>query len=195
VKAGSGGAGMPTQCSQRTDPRSGDLGCAVGVPAAMLEPMRKTGREEQGDPVWNGPGGPGGPGGECGAQKRSPCAADPPGREGPPSRPPGRPPVDPSREIDRGLATKQRPKVERPPRFKVILYNDDYTPMEFVVRVLETVFGKSPSAATQIMLQIHRSGMGVGGVYVLEVAETKSATVLRMAEERGYPLRSGVEKE
>ena len=122
-------------------------------------------------------------------------AADPPDRDGPPSRPPARPPADPSREADRGLATKQRPKVERPPQFKVILYNDDYTPMEFVVQVLEKVFGKSPSAATQIMLQIHRSGMGVGGVYVLEIAETKSATVLRMAEERGYPLRSGVEKE
>ena len=56
------------------------------------------------------------------------------------------------------------------------------------------VFGKSPSAATQIMLQIHRGGLGVAGVYVLEVAETKSATVHRLAEERGYPLRSGVEK-
>ena len=93
------------------------------------------------------------------------------------------------------MATKERSKAARPPRFKVILYNDDYTPMEFVVQVLEKVFGKSPSAATQIMLQIHRGGMGVAGVYVLEVAETKSATVHRMAEERGYPLRSGVEKE
>ena len=142
-----------------------------------------------------------------GARRQPVHAADPPGREGPPSRPPARPPNDPSRksdrnsdresvrELDRGLATKQRPKVERPPRFKVILYNDDYTPMEFVVQVLEKIFQKSPSAATQIMLQIHRSGMGVGGVYVLEVAETKSAMVLRMAEERGYPLRSGVEKE
>lgn len=125
---------------------------------------------------------------------RAARAADPPGREGPPAGPPRRP-ADPAREADRGVATKQRPKVDRPPRFKVILYNDDYTPMEFVVQVLEKVFGKSPSAATQIMLQIHRSGMGVAGVYVLEVAETKSATVLRMAEERGYPLRSGVEKE
>ncbi|MCH2173295.1 ATP-dependent Clp protease adaptor ClpS [Myxococcota bacterium] len=83
----------------------------------------------------------------------------------------------------------------RPPRFKVLLYNDDYTPMEFVVRVLEGVFGKGPSAATQIMLQIHRSGMGVAGVYVIEVAETKVSTVHRMAEERGYPLRAGMEKE
>ncbi len=127
-----------------------------------------------------------------------------PGPEGPPApskRPPARPPSnpsrpsDPSREAERGLATKQRPKVERPPRFKVILYNDDYTPMEFVVHVLEKIFAKSPSAATQIMLQIHRGGMGVAGVYVLEIAETKSAMVLRLAEERGYPLRSGVEKE
>lgn len=115
--------------------------------------------------------------------------------DSPPGGPPPKEPVDPSRERDRGLATKERKKSARPPRFKVILYNDNYTPMEFVVQVLEKVFGKSPSAATQIMLQIHRSGMGIAGVYVLEVAETKSATVLRMAEERGYPLRSGVEKE
>lgn len=105
------------------------------------------------------------------------------------------PPFDPSKERDRGVETKTRPKSKRPPRFKVLLYNDDYTPMEFVVQILEKVFSKSPSAATQIMLQIHRGGVGVGGVYVLEVAETKSATVMRMAEERGYPLRSGVEKE
>jgi len=105
------------------------------------------------------------------------------------------PPFDPSKDRDQGVATKRRSRSARPERFKVILYNDDYTPMEFVVHVLEKVFGKSPSAATQIMLQIHRGGMGVAGVYVLEVAETKSATVLRMAEDRGYPLRSGVEKE
>ena len=114
---------------------------------------------------------------------------------GPPGGDDAQPPFDPSKERDRGVATKQRSKSARPPRFKVILYNDDYTPMEFVVQVLEKIFGKSPSAATQIMLQIHRGGMGVAGVYVLEVAETKSATVQRMAEERGYPLRCGVEKE
>jgi len=85
--------------------------------------------------------------------------------------------------------------VARPPRFKVLLFNDDYTPMEFVVAVLEKIFGKSPAAATQIMLQIHRTGLGVAGVYVLEVAETKVALVHRAAEERGHPLRAGVEKE
>jgi ATP-dependent Clp protease adaptor protein ClpS len=116
-----------------------------------------------------------------------------PGGEEPPKPP--RPPEDPSKERDRGVATKERSKTARPPRFKVLLYNDDYTPMEFVVQVLEKIFGKSPSGATQIMLQIHRAGMGVAGVFVLEVAETKSAMVHRMAEERGYPLRSGVEKE
>lgn len=115
--------------------------------------------------------------------------AGPSGGEGSP------PPRDPSKERDRDVATKTRPTTKRPPRFKVLLYNDDYTPMEFVVQILEKVFAKSPAAATQIMLQIHRGGMGVAGVYVLEVAETKAATVMRMAEDRGYPLRSGVEQE
>jgi ATP-dependent Clp protease adaptor protein ClpS len=101
--------------------------------------------------------------------------------------------ADPRR--DGGVATKRRAEVARPPRFKVILYNDDYTPMEFVVAVLEQIFGKGPAQATQIMLQIHRTGLGVAGVYVLEVAETKVAAVHRSAEEHGYPLRSGVEKE
>ncbi len=111
----------------------------------------------------------------------------------PKSPPPPQNPGDPVRE--RGVATKTRQRSARPPRFKVILYNDDYTPMEFVVQLLENVFRKSPAAATELMLQIHRSGMGVAGVYVLEVAETKVATVHRMAEERGHPLRAGVEKE
>jgi ATP-dependent Clp protease adaptor protein ClpS len=112
-----------------------------------------------------------------------------------PAEPPA--PQNPLRERDRegGLATRERPKVERPARFKVLLFNDDYTPMEFVVHLLENVFSKSPSEATQLMLQIHRSGMGIAGVYVLEIAETKVATVHKMAEERGYPLRAGSEPE
>ncbi len=106
-------------------------------------------------------------------------------------------PRDPARDAERegGLATRTRPRVERPQRYKVLLFNDDYTPMEFVVAILEQVFGKGPSEATAIMLKIHNSGLGVAGVYVLELAETKVATVHRMAEERGYPLRAGTEKE
>ena len=96
---------------------------------------------------------------------------------------------------ERGVATQTRPRVQRPPRFKVLLYNDDYTPMEFVVALLEQVFGKSPAAATELMLLIHRTGMAVAGVFVLEVAETKVAMVHKLAEQRGYPLRAGVEKE
>ncbi|MBW2495591.1 MAG: ATP-dependent Clp protease adaptor ClpS [Deltaproteobacteria bacterium] len=111
----------------------------------------------------------------------------PGGGQGPPDS------GDPQREG--GVATQTRRKVARPERFKVLLYNDDYTPMEFVVRILESIFGKGPSAATQIMLQIHNSGMGVAGVYVLEVAETKVATVHTAAERQGYPLRAGIEKE
>ncbi len=105
------------------------------------------------------------------------------------------PPQDPSRERGGGVATRSRAKTARPRRYKVLLYNDDYTPMEFVVQLLEQIFGKSPAAATQIMLAIHRGGIGVAGVYVLEIAETKVAAVRRAAEERSYPLRSAVEKE
>ena len=99
---------------------------------------------------------------------------------------------DPRREGD--VATRTRQRAAKPPRFKVVLYNDDYTPMEFVVALLETVFRKSPAEATRLMLEIHRKGAGVAGVYVLQVAETKVARVHREAEERGYPLRAGVEE-
>ena len=120
----------------------------------------------------------------------SECAAAGGGSDRPP-----RDPNDPEREREGGVATRTRPKTARPKRYKVLLYNDDYTPMEFVVTLLEQVFGKSPAAATQIMLAIHRTGLGVAGVYVLEIAETKVAAVHRGAEERGYPLRAGVETE
>ena len=101
----------------------------------------------------------------------------------------------PWREREGELATEERRKVKRPARFKVVLYNDNYTPMEFVAALLEQVFSKGPAEATQLMLQIHRGGLGIAGVYVLEVAETKVATVHRMAEERGFPLRSAAEPE
>ena len=79
--------------------------------------------------------------------------------------------------------------------YRVLLHNDDYTPMDFVVRLLQQVFRHSESSATRIMLHVHNHGVGVAGVYTHEVAETKVATVHRLAEQRGYPLRAGVEKE
>jgi ATP-dependent Clp protease adaptor protein ClpS len=100
---------------------------------------------------------------------------------------------DPRREG--GLSTQTRQRTARPPRYKVLLYNDDYTPMGFVVSILERVFGKGPSEATQIMLAIHNTGLGVAGVYVLDVAETKIVQVHQAAEQRGFPLRAGLEKE
>ncbi len=99
------------------------------------------------------------------------------------------------REREGGAAVEERKKVERPQRFKVILFNDDYTRMEFVVAILEQIFAKGPAEATQVMLQIHRAGQGLAGVYVLEVAETKAARVHRIAEENGFPLRAGIEPE
>ena len=94
-----------------------------------------------------------------------------------------------------GVVVRSKPKAKKPSMYKVIMLNDDYTPMEFVVGLLEQVFNKGPSEATQLMLQIHKGGKGIAGVYVLEVAETKVAKVHRIAEERGYPLRAGVESE
>ncbi len=108
-----------------------------------------------------------------------------------------RTPQEPDRKRERegGTALQERKKTERPQRFKVILFNDDYTRMEFVVSILEQMFGKGPAEATQLMLTIHKTGQGVAGLYVLEVAETKVAAVHRLAEEHGFPLRAGIEPE
>ena len=108
-------------------------------------------------------------------------------------RKPQDPARDPSRES--GVATEERRKAARPKKYKVLLYNDDYTPMEFVVVLLEQIFSKGPSEATAIMLAMHNSGLGVAGVYVLDIAESKVAAVHSAAEQRGYPLRAGVEEE
>ena len=118
-------------------------------------------------------------------------------RQSPRAGGPGGDPNEPidQREREGGVATRTRKTTARPQRFKVLLYNDDYTPMEFVVALLEQLFGKSPAAATQIMLAIHRSGMGVAGVFLQEIAETKVVAVHKAAEDRGYPLRAGLENE
>ena len=99
------------------------------------------------------------------------------------------------RQRQGSVLERTREKEARPPRFKVVLFNDDYTPMQFVVTLLESVFRKSPVEANALMLQIHRGGSGVAGVFAHEVAETKVVQTHKLAEERGYPLRAGVEAE
>jgi len=86
-------------------------------------------------------------------------------------------------------------KLQRPPLYKVILLNDDYTPMEFVVDLLKAVFHKPHAEATRIMLHVHQNGMGIAGIYPFEIAETKVRTVEELARENQYPLKCVMEKE
>ena len=89
---------------------------------------------------------------------------------------------------------KSRLDVSEPSMYKVLLHNDDYTTMEFVVQVLMLVFHKPIETATQIMLNVHQQGVGMCGLYIYEVAETKVETVIRMARENGHPLKCTMEK-
>ncbi len=104
---------------------------------------------------------------------------------------------DPSNDPDLGeqLVLRERREVEEPRRFKVLLHNDDYTTMEFVVHVLLKYFRKSGFEANQIMLRVHEDGVGVAGVYPFDVAETKVAQVIREAREQGMPLQLTLEAE
>ena len=90
---------------------------------------------------------------------------------------------------------KTRPVTKKPALFKVILHNDDYTTMEFVVQVLMAVFNKPPGEAVRIMLQVHVEGIGICGVYPYEIAETKVDLVHELARESGFPLRTSMEEE
>lgn len=95
---------------------------------------------------------------------------------------------------DSGLATAEaKPELKRPAMFKVIVLNDDYTPMEFVVHILENFFGMNREKATQIMLQIHTAGSAVCGIYPKDLAETKSEQVNLYAQENNHPLMSTTE--
>ena len=94
-----------------------------------------------------------------------------------------------------GVVVKSKPKTKKPSMYKVLLLNDDYTPMEFVVHVLERFFSKSREEATQIMLHVHRSGVGVCGVFTYEVAETKVTQVIDFARRHQHPLQCTMEKE
>jgi ATP-dependent Clp protease adaptor protein ClpS len=94
-----------------------------------------------------------------------------------------------------GGAVKERVRGEtrEPTLYRVVLLNDDYTPMPFVVDVLETVFQKSPAEAYRVMMQVHLQGRGVAGIYPWEVAETKADTIITKARAAGYPLQATVE--
>jgi ATP-dependent Clp protease adaptor protein ClpS len=91
--------------------------------------------------------------------------------------------------------TKEKAKTKKPSMYKCILLNDDYTPMEFVVEVLKTIFHRQQAEATRIMLHVHQNGMGIAGVYPFEIAETKIKTVEELAQESQYPLKCVMEKE
>ncbi len=96
---------------------------------------------------------------------------------------------------DTGIATKTRTRTKKPSLYRVLLLNDDYTPMEFVVYVLERFFNKGPEEATQIMLHVHQHGVGVCGVFTFEVAETKVAQVMELARRNEHPLQCTMEKD
>jgi ATP-dependent Clp protease adaptor protein ClpS len=96
---------------------------------------------------------------------------------------------------DQGIATKTRVQTKKPSLYRVLLLNDDYTPMEFVVYVLERLFNKTPEEATEIMLHVHQHGVGLCGVYTYEVAETKVAQVMDLAKRNEHPLQCTMEKE
>ena len=97
--------------------------------------------------------------------------------------------------IEEGVDSKTDIEVEEPPMYKVMLLNDDYTTMDFVVEVLVYVFKKPPEEATLIMLNVHRKGVGVCGIYPYEVAETKVNMVENLARENGFPLKCIMERE
>ncbi|MBW6417981.1 ATP-dependent Clp protease adapter ClpS [Celeribacter sp. PS-C1] len=94
-----------------------------------------------------------------------------------------------------GLALKPKPKTKRPPLYKVMLLNDDYTPMEFVVLVLERFFGIGHAQATEIMLTVHKKGLAVVGVFPHEIAETKVTQVMDFSRRHQHPLQCTMEKE
>jgi ATP-dependent Clp protease adaptor protein ClpS len=98
-------------------------------------------------------------------------------------------------QTDGAVRERVTPKKQDPTLFKVVLLNDDYTTMEFVVHVLETVFEQSPAEAYRVMMNVHVNGKGLAALYPWEVADTKVATVMAMAREAGFPLRAALEEE
>jgi ATP-dependent Clp protease adaptor protein ClpS len=99
------------------------------------------------------------------------------------------------KQSDIGVLDKQKNKVEPPRKYKVVLYNDDYTSMDFVVVILETLFHRSKAEATRIMLNVHNKGRGIAGVYSKEIADTKVAQVKQAAAQYELPLLAEAEPE
>lgn len=97
--------------------------------------------------------------------------------------------------IATGVVVKAKPKTKKPSMYKVLMLNDDYTPMEFVVHVLERFFSKSREEATRIMMHVHRRGVGICGVFTYEVAETKVTQVMDFARQHQHPLQCTLEKD
>jgi ATP-dependent Clp protease adaptor protein ClpS len=98
-------------------------------------------------------------------------------------------------EPQSNISVKPKPATQKPPMYKVLLLNDDYTPMEFVVQILQTFFNKNLEEATQIMMHVHMKGVGLCGVFTREVAETKVGQVLAAAKQAEHPLQCTMEKE
>jgi ATP-dependent Clp protease adaptor protein ClpS len=96
---------------------------------------------------------------------------------------------------DELVVQEAKPRLKRPSMYKVLLINDDYTPMDFVVMILEQIFGKDRDAATRIMMHVHTRGVGVCGVYTREVAETKLRQVIDFSQENQHPLQCTIEPE
>ncbi len=92
-------------------------------------------------------------------------------------------------------ATNTKTRVKKPPKYKVIIYNDDYTTMEFVVDILITIFNKTIEEANNLMLDVHVKGQGIAGIYVHNIAVTKANETIRRARSEGFPLKVGVESE
>ena len=112
-----------------------------------------------------------------------------PEEPGAPDEPPGR------GGTDTGVITRTQPKTKKPSLYKVLLLNDDYTPMEFVIHVLERVFHMGSEDATRVMLHVHQNGVGVCGIFTSEVAETKVTQVMDLAGQHQHPLQCTMEKE
>ena len=93
------------------------------------------------------------------------------------------------------VVLEEKPKLKKPPLYKVIMLNDDYTPMEFVVEMLQVYFSKTQEQATEIMLHIHQRGLGICGLYTYEIAESKATQVLEKARKNQHPLQIKLEKE